>query len=433
MKKAISVILLLTLLFGLLLTLNACGGTKAPVSTDTNKDIPENTETPAPNTQTASPPKPDTSPTKPKETPTPTPPEPTPTPDGGLNALTKVGDVIQFGGIDWRVLEVTDGKALVISENIIADAAFNEEQYYNIWKICTLREALNTELYDGIFSELEKTRIYATTVKNENPYYEISGGLDSTDKLFLLSVEEVVRYFGDSGKLALQPDVQYSEGFSDEYDEARIALTLEGKPRTWWLRSAGDRPSYAAVIGYDGYFSDCGEPTSSWYGVRPAMWLSLEGPAPVQPEQSPAPTTYITKGQTFAFDIPAGLMLRRSKNDGPGDRLMIESLTDGWTINVYEHVPISNDSSFGGQKNTVERFFEPEPIIIAGREGFCYQDNNSSDIMISVVFPNLTSDEPWAVYGSFLFQLEEIEGYTFADYLKIPEFKFMLDSIRIPE
>jgi hypothetical protein len=34
------------------------------------------------------------------------------------------------------------------------------------------------------------------------PGVTVSGGNDTTDKIFILSIEEVVQYFGDSGQLA---------------------------------------------------------------------------------------------------------------------------------------------------------------------------------------------------------------------------------------
>jgi hypothetical protein len=252
------------------------------------------------------------------------------------------------------------------------------------------------------------------------------------DRVFLLSVEEVVLYFGDSGQFAKQPFVWESEGFSDQYDEARIATTVDGKARAWWLRSAGDRPSYAAVIGHDGYFKDNGTATQGRYGVRPAMWLSLDGQAPPPMEQVPVSVTYVTKEKTYALDLPHGLVILGSGSNNPGDHLMLESLPGGWSMDFYEHVPMSNDSTFSAQKDIEASFNELIPIIIAGKDSYYYLDD-SSRIYLSARFPNPVSDDRQAVFGSLAIRMEPIEGFSASDYINIPEIKAILESIRAPE
>ncbi len=222
------------------------------------------------------------------------------------------------------------------------------------------------------------------------------------------------------------------EGFSDQYSGARTAYTAEGEARNWWLRSAGDRSSYAAVIGYDGFVDVNGTAVEGSYGVRPAMWLSLDGPAPTQPQQTPQPVPYVTNNATFALDIPDGLVMSINESDQPGSHLMLESLTDGWRINIYENVPSNSDSTFYGQKDIVGSMFELVPIPIAGKEGYCYRDD-SAQVFIGVLFPNPASDDQMAMFGVVWVQMEPIEGYTTADYLAIPEIQAILASIRVPE
>jgi hypothetical protein len=55
---------------------------------------------------------------------------------------------------------------------------------------------------------------------------------DTDDYIFLLSLEEVVKYFGDSGQL-LNGNPNYEHGISDEYNGARIAYTLNGSTSEW--------------------------------------------------------------------------------------------------------------------------------------------------------------------------------------------------------
>ncbi|MCL2079129.1 MAG: DUF6273 domain-containing protein [Oscillospiraceae bacterium] len=61
---------------------------------------------------------------------------------------------------------------------------------------------MNGEFYNS-FSANDRERISETRVATpDNSWYDTSGGEIVGNKIFLLSIEEVARYFGDSGALA---------------------------------------------------------------------------------------------------------------------------------------------------------------------------------------------------------------------------------------
>ncbi|MCL2085988.1 MAG: DUF6273 domain-containing protein [Oscillospiraceae bacterium] len=178
------------------------------------------------------------------------------------------------------MLEVKDGKALIISEKIIESRPYSyiTNVWIVTWENSDLRAYLNGEFYNS-FKSTHKSRISTTTVKNnDNQWYGTPGGADTQDKIFLLSLEEVVKYFGDSGKLKNRPanDVHV---FRDEFNDKRNV------GRWWWLRSPGNRSNYAAYVGRDGTVFVNGEDVSGMVvcdgdidddsGVRPALWLNL--------------------------------------------------------------------------------------------------------------------------------------------------------------
>ena len=203
------------------------------------------------------------------------------------SARAAAGDVIQLGGIEWRVLEVKDGKALVISEKILSKRAYNLPdsgwQWQPVtWEECSLRQYLNGEFYDSTFSNEEKKRIVETTLENnDNPWYGMEGGNDTTDKVFLLSLEEVALYFGDSGGLKNRPGD--ADSLKDQFNEKRIAKTQDGEARRWFLRSPGafyrmceTNHAYAACVDKDGDIFVIGDyVTNAHGGIRPALWLTL--------------------------------------------------------------------------------------------------------------------------------------------------------------
>ena len=194
-----------------------------------------------------------------------------------------VGDVIQFAGFDWYVLEVSDGIAKIVSVNLLDSDQYNYVVTKMTWEESSIRENLNGFYLDKFFSDEEKALIAETTVVNDdNPWFGTPGGNNTKDKLFLLSVEEVVRYFGDSGLLANRPED--SVGIHDEYSEARIAAyDRTGIDSWWWLRSPGDGPTQAALVSQFGTISVSGFDVAvddhfpeGRGGIRPALWLIIE-------------------------------------------------------------------------------------------------------------------------------------------------------------
>ena len=204
-----------------------------------------------------------------------------------LEPRMEVGDIIQLGGSDWRILNEKGGKTLVLSDKVLLKREYHSSRAQVTWEECDLRQYLNKEFFDSTFSPEEKKLIVETKVKNNNnPWYgnEINngkaGGKDTKDKVFLLSLEEVVQYFGDNGELWNKPEgaIYINDGFN----EGRIAQTLDGKDWRWWLRSPGFwyfacgvwhiNASCVLTSGYLGVYGDYMDSESC--GVRPAMWLN---------------------------------------------------------------------------------------------------------------------------------------------------------------
>jgi len=99
-------------------------------------------------------------------------------------------------------LQVNDNSALVISETTIGKVPYHDYNMTDItWESCNLRKYLNRGFYDK-FTEAEKSMIIKTNLSDcNNPWYDVMCGNLTFDRIFLLSYDEVVRYFGDSGEL----------------------------------------------------------------------------------------------------------------------------------------------------------------------------------------------------------------------------------------
>jgi hypothetical protein len=126
------------------------------------------------------------------------------------------GDTIEFGQyentLEWRVLDVQDGRALILCESIIMSRKWSDANCVNtwdkcdvIWEVSDIRKYLNETLYDIMFNNNEKNLIVETLIFNDdNPQFNTSGGNDTVDKIFLLSIDEADKYFSnDSSRVVL--------------------------------------------------------------------------------------------------------------------------------------------------------------------------------------------------------------------------------------
>jgi len=188
----------------------------------------------------------------------------------------KIGTLIAFGKYNWRVLEIRDNAVLILSENIIEERNYHETEDNITWETCNLRNYLN-EKFIKTFTAEEQAHIFLAQIENpSNPWYNTSGCQTTADRIFILSIQEVVRYFSDSGQL--NQTANEAGCIDDNYNSTRIAKDSTGSSSQWWLRSSGINPLYVAYVDADGVIVVEGERfnASKNGGVRPALWLHLE-------------------------------------------------------------------------------------------------------------------------------------------------------------
>ncbi|MDR1563676.1 MAG: DUF6273 domain-containing protein [Oscillospiraceae bacterium] len=185
---------------------------------------------------------------------------------------------VEFGGRTWLVLK-TDAersRALLISKDIVELKAYHNIFEAITWEKCSLRAYLNGVFFYNNFNYYEQPYILETkNVNRKNQWFGTSCGNDTDDRVFLLSLEEVVKYFGDSGKLS---NHSKKDGYwlADEYNGSRVAKFVN-ETSPWWLRSPGNNPNNAAYVNNDGNVNVNGNNVNNTsLGVRPALYLSLK-------------------------------------------------------------------------------------------------------------------------------------------------------------
>lgn len=194
--------------------------------------------------------------------------------------VAKAGDYVFFGtyeqdnntsngkeDVEWLVLEVKDGKALVVSKYALDCKQYNTSNTDVTWETCTLRKWLNNDFINAAFSSYEKAMIPTVTVSaDENPDYSTNPANATQDQVFLLSITEANKYFNSNGARQCEPtDYAVANGIW-ESDSGNFCW--------WWLRSPGDVQNDAATVYRDGDVVD--DVVCVLGAVRPALWISLE-------------------------------------------------------------------------------------------------------------------------------------------------------------
>ena len=144
--------------------------------------------------------------------------------------------------ITWKVLAITDGRALVISEKLLTSKAHASESGHIAWADSLINKWLNDTSADGFIAQYGLGDVSIAQVGNVN------------GKVFLLTKTEAGTYFSD--------------------DASRVATDLSGKASRWWLSSLYGSNYYDSVRDV-GDFDSGGSPVHYANGVRPAFWINL--------------------------------------------------------------------------------------------------------------------------------------------------------------
>ncbi|MGO5550979.1 DUF6273 domain-containing protein [Lachnospiraceae bacterium LCP19S3_B12] len=199
--------------------------------------------------------------------------------------------------VKWRVLandENSSGKLLLLADQNLDVKPYNSSYTSITWEKSTIRSWLNgyganennygtdyssDNFIDTAFSSNEQSAIAETHVynatqsdgsSNPNPSYSTSGGNNTTDKIFLLSIEEANNssYFPNGDSARVSTNTAYVAGHSGMYGV--------GVADYWWLRSPGDSAFRAVRVRDNGGVLITGSIVNSTAGaVRPAFNLNL--------------------------------------------------------------------------------------------------------------------------------------------------------------
>jgi hypothetical protein len=219
-------------------------------------------------------------------------------PDAAAAPAVEKGALIPFGTwqgqpLMWRVLDIKDDLALLVTDECLWAKPFHDQGGEATWESCSLRRELNGAFFyqnDAIFSPTEREAIVARTHSNPAAYYqnqrtwEESFGLDcadTTDYVFILSMNEVLTYFGNDGHMKEQ-DANGYWALEFPYSKGAIAEGLKTGnglyTRPYWCRNSTRRGQAAVVVApaFDGIVNLAGYSVASDIPIlRPACQIRI--------------------------------------------------------------------------------------------------------------------------------------------------------------
>ena len=202
--------------------------------------------------------------------------------------------------IEWLVLRVEDGKALLVTKDLIEWKQFVDgENPYTYpdpfvgWADSDIRAWLNDAFLNTAFTPEEQEMIRLSDIvtpgnaiwtapadelglKESSPRFEIAGGgPDTQDKVFLMSTEEALTYIDSDADRAARPSRYAERIHQDNYVHYGAGFSV-----FWWLRSPGvwaKNYNEAMIVRDHGEvaYKNNNPYAYAHGGVRPAIWLDI--------------------------------------------------------------------------------------------------------------------------------------------------------------
>lgn len=185
--------------------------------------------------------------------------------------------------VKWRVLannENANGSLFLLADQNLDVQPSHTEHADVTWENSYLRAWLNSTFMKAAFSNGEQQAIKATYVYNKtqsdgvtnpNPDYSIAGGNNTTDRIFLPSIEEMNNssYFPAGNGSRVSTNTAYVANKEGMHGKV-------GKADYWWLRSPGWKVKTAAYIQMIGaVWTKGGDINASHFAIRPAFNIDL--------------------------------------------------------------------------------------------------------------------------------------------------------------
>ena len=185
-----------------------------------------------------------------------------------LGSYEQNGDKANSEPISWTVIKVEEGRALLLADHCLMHTGFHGTYEEFSWEDSDIRDVLNKDFYNSAFTDEEKALIEKVSLDNgENYIFAIGGGNETSDSVFLLSLDEAKELLTE----------EIIKGVPTESVKKTADLVHGTKACNWWLRTQGSTTMKAVVVGYNEVINYSGlRGDIAEAGVRPAVWYKTE-------------------------------------------------------------------------------------------------------------------------------------------------------------
>ena len=310
----------------------------------------------------------------------------------------------------WRVLSRHGNDAFLLADVALDDQLYNTNAADVSWEISSIRSWLNgydasvnepktdysqKNFINAAFTSAQRNTINTTAViNNDNIYLGITGGKNTSDKIFLLSESEVYntdlaeqfgfikdRDIGDEARQSRCSTYAYQMGTTRYYDTSEEDKKYN-ENIVWWLRSPGYPAWCAAQVCSGGWINYSGKFVHEHCtGVRPALHLNLTN------------TTLYSYAGTVCSDGTKSEVAPPEQPESPEDEFVSNKLK--YTLNnAYSFENFSTQVDY----KILRKFFNPIVSMVyylgqEGVDGVCY------GLTVSAMATSIYSAPPVKTYN----------------------------------
>ena len=203
----------------------------------------------------------------------------------------------KYEAIKWRVLNVSNGGALLLADQALDSQRYNQNSEDITWEKSSIRSWLNAQdtinnqegikyrkgnfLNEAFFLSEQAVILPRNIANKNNATYNTSGGNNTLDKIFLLAETQIcgldAKKYGFIMDHSIDDEARQSK--CAEYAFAmgcyKFVETKYAENVNWWLRSPGGSSKAALKIDYDGRSRTGGSSIDSIEAIRPALYLKI--------------------------------------------------------------------------------------------------------------------------------------------------------------
>ena len=315
-----------------------------------------------------------------------------------------IGDTFYFKyePLKWRVLDASTG--FIVCDSAIDSQPYNnyvlyaDDEYWgdsnkkyfaSNWENSSLRAWLNNEFYNTAFTEIQQNKIQQLTRKNKNKFDSKFDGNSTSDKITLLSYEDIL-----NTKYGFESSINKSDAArkrsSSDYAKCQGINVISNDDNPWLLRTPS-YSGYAACLGSVGYdyitYGHCSVGNTD-FGIVPALNLSVSSSASDGTESN---DSVFTGTEATGTIINFGSYPQSRVNDTVTIN-NLDSVTKNWkSYNYYSGTGNRDDGNmissdymkyadflYGDSKYRAVNFCKYRPFCTGyyERSDITYQDNN---------------------------------------------------------